>query len=233
MMKPARTALLAMAAVAAIAAPPAAAQRIDSPYRFLDHSQSIGVYGGYLGAREGRLSAGPQPAPVVGAHWAIRLSGPITLGAELGFSPMKRTVRDTAFVAADSLYAELGEADLNLLLGMANLRFNVTGARTWNGLQPFFLFGGGIAMDLSGASSIEQEIPTNARFSFGTSFAGQLAAGVEWFPSERVSVRADARNVLWKLSIPEAFILTENARTFPRSEWEQNYLVSAGLSFHF
>ena len=82
-------------------------------------------------------------------------------------------------------------------------------------------------------SDIEAEMPANARFDFGTSFAGQLGAGVEWFPSERIGVRLDARNLLWRLQVPDAFFLTENGRALPASEWEQNYLVSAGISVHF
>ncbi|MEX0907794.1 MAG: hypothetical protein WD054_05645, partial [Gemmatimonadota bacterium] len=158
---------------------------------------------------------------------------PFLAGVELGFAPANRTVRDTTFMQADSVFTPLGEADMNLLLAFANLRFNVTGTRTWHSLQPFMVIGLGAAVDLAGASELDADVPGNARFDYGTSFAGQLGAGVEWFPSTRIGVRLDARNVLWKLEVPEAFLLTEHGRTLPASEWEQNYLVSAGISVHF
>ena len=69
------------------------AQRIDSPYRFLDYGQQVGVYVGRMGAEEGPLQIGPQPATTLGARWALRVSGPLSLGAEVGYTPTTRTVR--------------------------------------------------------------------------------------------------------------------------------------------
>jgi hypothetical protein len=225
--------LACTAALLTLTATATSGQRIDSPYRFIDTRQFVGVYGGQLNAEEGRLGAGPQPAPVLGAHWAIRLTNAFALGAEIGFSPSTRTVRDTTFVEADSVFTPIGEADITLLLAMASLRMNLTGARTWNNLQPFVQFGGGLSIDISGSSAVEADLPANVRFDHGTSFAGQFGAGVEWFPSSRVAVRLDARNLMWKLSVPEAFLFTDAGRTLSRSEWEQNFFAAVGLSFHF
>lgn len=213
----------------------AAAQRIDSPYRFLDTNQFLGAWGGQLQASEGRLDMGPQPAPIVGVNWAIRLSNAFAIGAEVAFSPSTRTVRDTTHTvtAGDTVFDAVGEADINLIIGLANLRLNVTGARTWYGLQPFVILGGGVAIDASSTPAADAELEPNVPFDFGTSFAGQFGGGVDWFPSSRVSVRLDARNMLWKLSVPDAFRLTDVGRSLPRSQWEQNFVVAAGLSFHF
>ncbi|CAN5604407.1 hypothetical protein BH23GEM10_BH23GEM10_07780 [soil metagenome] len=211
----------------------AAAQSLDSPYRFLDHNQFAGAFAGYMQPSDGRIGGGPAAAPVFGASWGIGVSGPFTFTVELAGSATSRIVRDTVFVAADSTFAELGEADMTLLIGMANMRFNITGARTWNGLQPFMMLGAGLVRDMSGDAAIEAELPENTRFDYGTSFAGQLGAGVDWFSSSRLSVRLDARNVLWKLGVPDAFGLTESGRTLPRSQWEQNLVATAGLFFNF
>lgn len=211
----------------------AAAQNLDSPYRFLDANQFAGAFAGYIQPSEGRIGGGPTAAPVFGASWGIGVSGPFMFTAELMASPSSRIVRDTAFVAADSAWTELGEADMTMLIGMANMRFNITGPRTWNGLQPYMLLGVGLVRDMSGDADVEAELPENMRFDYGTSFAGQLGAGIDWFPSSRLSARLDARNMLWKLGVPEAFVLTENGRTLPRSQWEQNFVATAGLFFHF
>lgn len=224
---------LTLATALAIHTADAAAQNLDSPYRFLDHKQFGGVFAGYLQPSEGRIGGGPTAAPLFGASWGIGVSGPFVFTVELAVAPTSRVVRDTAFVAADSTWAELGEADMTMAIGMANMRFNITGARTWNGLQPFMLLGAGIVRDMSGADDIEAELPENLRFDYGTSFAGQLGAGIDWFPSSRLSARLDARNMLWKLGVPDAFVLTENGRTLPRSQWEQNLVATAGLFFHF
>jgi hypothetical protein len=211
----------------------AAAQRIDSPYRFQDHGQRVGVYGGQISTSEGQLGVGPQSAPTLGARWALRVSGPFSIGVEAGYTPATRTVRDTVFNPADSVFRAVGEADMHLLTVMGVLHFSLTGARTWNALQPFIELGGGAAIDLAGSTALEAELPPNARYDFGTSFAGQFGAGVAWFPTQRLSVRVDARNVIWRLSVPEAFVLTAAGRTLERSQWENNFALAAGLSIHF
>lgn len=226
--------LIPAAVVVAMLLPaPSAAQRIDSPYRFLEHNQQAGLYAGYANASEGRLGLGPQPGAMFGAHWSMRVSGPFSVEVDVGFLPTNRTVRDTTFDADNAVHTALGEADLSVLTGMVSLRFDVTGARTWNSLQPFLLLGGGVAVGLDGGSDVEQALESDVRFDFGTSFAGQIGAGVDWFPSSRISIRLDGRNALWKLEAPEAFLLTEQSSAVPRSEWEQNFVVTAGLSIHF
>lgn len=217
----------------AVLAQPASAQRIDSPYRFLDHSQFLGGFGGYTWLSDGRIGLGPEPAPLLGVGWSIRVSGPFAVALDIGYMPTTRVVRDTAFVAADSTFQQTGESDVRLVTAMANLRFNLTGARTWHGVQPFALLGAGAAVDFGGGSAADLALQPNMRFDMGTSFAGQLGAGIDWFPSSRVSIRLDARNMLWKLDVPEAFRLTDAGRELPGSEWEQNFALAAGLSIHF
>lgn len=212
---------------------PASAQRIDSPYRFLDYSQHVGAFGGHVDASTGRLDLGPRPAATFGARWGIRVSGPFSAGVEVAFMPTTRTVRDTVFVPADSMYRAVGEADVRLLSVMGTVDFSLTGPRTWNGLRPFLSAGVGGVLDLAGTAEAESEFEPNMQYDFGTSFAGMFGGGVEWYPLERVSVRFDARNTLWKLSIPEAYALTDAGFRLSRSDWESNVTLLAGLSFHF
>jgi hypothetical protein len=209
----------------------AAAQTIASPYRFVETSQTVGITGGYAYASEGALDLGPAPALYLGARYAIRISGPFTAEGELGFVPTTRMVWDT--VAGDTTREVIGEANMRLLLGSAALRFNITGPRTWHGLQPYFLAGAGIAIDLAGTAAAEEELTDDARFDFGTSFAGHIGGGIEWFPSPGWSLRLDTRNALWKLETPRAFLANERGRLTPADEWAQNFIVSAGFAIHF
>lgn len=226
-------AIISCAGSLLVLASAASAQRIDSPYRFLDHGQRVGVFAGQLSTAQGQLGIGPQDAPTLGARWALRVSGPFSIAVEAAYTPSTRTVRDTVFVAADSAFRAVGEADMRLLSVMGNLHFSLTGARTWNSLQPFLVLGGGVVIDMAGSPAVETEIPATARYDFGTSFAGQFGGGVEWFPSQRVSLRVDARNLIWRLSVPELFVQTPAGRQLQRSEWENNLALTAGLSFHF
>lgn len=232
-MKHALPALTLHVACLACLAGPAAAQQIDSPYRFLDTTRQIGFFGGYMSASEGRLGIGPQPAPTFGGRLALRVSGPLVLGLEVGYTPTQRTVRDTVFLTPDSVFQPIGEADMNLISVMSEVRFNLTGPRTWHGLQPFLVLGAGVAFDGGDRRAFEEDLPDQGRYRFGTTFAGQVGVGVDWFPTDRVSLRLDARNLLWKLRVPEAFLLSEHGQTLAESEWENNFVVTAGLSFHF
>jgi hypothetical protein len=217
-------------------APAAAQERIDSPYRFLDHTQGAGAVLGYFFANQGRLGAGPASSPAAGLRYGIVVTGPIQVELEGLFAPTTRTVVDTSFTTPDSTRVTRGEADMSLLIAMASLRLNVTGQRTWRGVQPFALFGIGVASDLSGLQGADDAVAADARFDFGTSFAGSLGAGLEWYPAQHWSLRADARTLLWKLKAPAAFRLQNDAeadRVIPADEWEQNGLLSAGIAFHF
>lgn len=227
-----------LAALLALAAgmPAAAQERIDSPYRFLDHGQGAGIVVGYLAANEGRLGLGPQSAPALGLRYGIVVTGPLQIELEALYAPTTRAVVDTSFTTPDSARVIRGEADMGLLVATANLRFNVTGQRTWHGLQPFLIFGVGLAADLAGAQSEDEAVAADVRFDLGTSFAGSLGAGLEWYPAERWSVRGDLRTLLWKLKAPPAFLLendVEEDRAIPNDEWEQNGLLAVGLAFHF
>lgn len=212
-------------------AAPAAAQVIDSPYRFIDRTQSGGPFGGYVAAGRGAIGLGPESGPVFGGRYAIRLSGPLTIEGEAGYFRSTRTVMDT--IPADTTLRSIGQADLNLVLARAALRFNITGARTWHGLQPFLAFGGGLAVDAGGDAAVEEDLPQDVRFDYGTSFAGDVGAGIEWFLSPGVTIRLDGRNLLWRLRTPDAFLLGGRGQNLPDREWAQNFFMSAGLSVHF
>ncbi len=210
------------------------AQALTSPYRWVPQKQYAGVFAQYLAPSEGRLGAGPNSGAGFGVRYGIDISGPLVLDIEASYSPLKRPVVDTAIVAADSSYAVRGEADFNVLVAAANVRFNLTGARTWHRIQPFAVFGGGLAIDLSGENRDDTKVARDVRFGFGTSFAGNVGAGFEVFVTPTMAARFDGGMLLWKLKAPNAFIVNPQGESVvPASEWERNFKLSAGLSLHF
>lgn len=211
-------------------ASPAAAQRIASPYRFVDETQSVEVFAGWVLPDAGALELGGIAAPAFGARYGIRLNGPFTVEGAATWLPLSRAVVDT-IVQPDSTFAVRDTAGMNVLLLTGALRFDLTGPRTWRGIMPYFTAIGGVAVDMSGDDEAEQGIPVEARFDFGTSFAGGLGAGLEWFATPRLTFRADARDVLWKLETPEP-LLTRDL-TAPDEEWVQNVIISLGASVRF
>lgn len=222
--------LLAAALVGTVPRP-AAAQRITSPYEYIDPAQSLAVTAGYLKTGQGSVGLGPKAAQFYGIRWAIRLNGPFVIQADLRYFQSTRPVLDTARVSeTDTSYINRGQANQNLLLALAAVRFDLTGARTWRNLQPYVLFGGGVAISTTGANGADAAVVPDAQFKFGTSFAGQFGGGIEWYLTRRLALYGDARGVLWKLKTPQAFLLSQN---FPQSEWTQNLSFSGGLAFHF
>jgi hypothetical protein len=207
------------------------AQRIDSPYRFLDRKHSLGLYGGYMNADAGVVDLGPRSAPAFGARYGLHISGAFDGELDLSLIPTTRFVTDT--ITVQGARRVLGEADATLLNVQAGLRFNLTGPRTFHGVQPYTVFGGGAIFDLAGRDALEEEIPEDVRYRFGTSFAGQLGAGADWYVAERLSLRLDARNVFWRLRTPQTFRTGEAGREIPEATWKRNVVFSAGVGLHF
>lgn len=208
---------------------PLAAQQIRSPYRFIDETQSLGVFGGYLTTRPGTPEVGPQDLAVFGVRYNLRFTGPLSGEASLGFASGNRQVlREDADTPGFQLVS-VGEATMNLLVAEAGLRFHLTGPRAWRGLAPYVVGTGGLAADLSGQGELDADVPEAQRFDFGPSFAVGLGAGTDWFLTERLSLRIEARNHTLRLSIPAGLTETQAATT----QWTNNLGFTLGTALHF
>ena len=212
----------------------ATAQQITSPYRYVEEKQSLGAYVGTLSTDGGSLGLGPQSGTFFGLRYNIVLGGPFVIEADLGYFPSTRDVftTDTAAVPSDSIApvrTRVGEADVAIITALASLRFNLTGQRTWHRLMPYIVFGGGTAFDVTGDVDAAEGVPPAAVVDFGTSFAGSLGAGVEWFATRRLGVRAEFRDLLWQVETPDAFL----GGKVPADEWVQNLTFTVGGSYHF
>ena len=219
----------------------AGAQEIPSPYDFLDTSQGVYGYATYILTDRGPLDMGPHSAPAVGAGYSLRISGPFTLDARLAYFPTNRTVYDmdlavdSATLVADPKadLTEIGEASLSLAILDASLRFDLTGPRTWYNLQPYALVGVGGVLRVTSDNDVEETLPTDLdiRVRFRNGVTGHVGAGVEWHATDRFTLRLDARDVLWKVHIPDGF--QRPGRVIETEPWVQNVHLSIGLGFRF
>ncbi|MGH7480808.1 MAG: outer membrane protein [Longimicrobiales bacterium] len=218
-----------LAALGALGASAAAAQDIDSPYRFIETRHVLGPSGGYLLTDEGSARLGPASAAYFGARYSIRISGPFAFDAGVAAVPTTRMVLDT--VDADTILDVVGEADQTLGLLDAALRFDLTGPRTVYGLLPYAVAGVAVAFRVTGDDALDEDIDPNLRYDPGTSFAGQIGLGVEWLPTDRLSFRLDARDYLWQIEAPQGF--AGLGPEVPAEEWVQNFGISLGLGYRF
>lgn len=226
-----RRRLFAFVLACALAPASASAQRIPSPYRFVDTRQELGVFVGTSSASSGRFGFGPSEGMTAGARWGIDFSGPMGLEIVGGVLSGTREVVNPDIVVGD---ATIGTADL--LAGMADvrLRFTLTGDRTWHRLAPFFLVGGGVVFGVGGADALDEELAADDRFSFGTSFLGTGGGGVRMSLTPRLALRGDAVFSLWKIQTPAGYSKPErNFANVERSEWTGGRHLTLSLVYRF
>jgi hypothetical protein len=206
------------------------AQEIDSPYRFVDHNQQLNPFAGGITTDRGTLDLGPESDLAFGLRYGIRLAGPFAVEAAATVFPTSRAVQDTTITGTDTTLVPTGaEASMTIGIATADLRFDITGPRTWHRLMPFTLIGVGGAFVLSEDDEIDADVDSRVRYDFGTRLVGELGVGVEWFPLDQLTVRLDARNLLWKIKAPVGL----QSLDAPSEEWVQNFLLSAGVAFRF
>ena len=225
------------AAVLYAAAAPAAGQGIDSPYDFVETSQAFRVFGGAVLTDRGVIDTGPGSSYGLGAGYTIRISGPFNFDARVVYIPTDRRVFN---LSADSAVAgddprvgleEIGTADLSLMLIDAALRFDLTGPRTWHRIQPYALIGVGAAFAVAADNTAEESLPTDIdlRVRFKNGITGHIGVGAELHLARRFTVTVEARDLLWKVHVPDGF--RDPARVIDDSEWVQTGHFNLGLAY--
>jgi hypothetical protein len=231
---------LLVAALAALAAPRGAeAQRITSPYRFIEKKKDLGVFVGYMSTDRGTANLGPKSGPLAGVQLTLRLSGPINIGFYGAYFASERDIMDPS---TDEGLQAIGSTDLNLVLLAGRLQLHLTGARTWNNMVPFVYGAVGAAFDVTNDPSclldlrpLPCQVGPRERFDFGTSIMGQLGLGTFWLPRQKLGLRLTLDDTIWQLPTPDGF-LDPGANVDPvppPKEWTNNLQVTVGLYYWF
>ena len=202
-----------MLAVAFMPGSAVEAQSIPSPYTYLERGQEIGFFAGQMSTDAGRFGYAPAGGPTMGLRYGVELSGPLAVEGMAGFVNSTRDVIDPGRVEGDRV---IGEADARLATIDARFRFTFTGRRAWHGLSPFITGGGGIVLDTSGRSELDDVLLAADVFEMGTSFFGTLGFGTRWFLTDTFALRADGVFSLWQVDTPPGF--SDAARGFESVE---------------
>ncbi len=218
----------------------ASAQEITSPYEFVEGAHGFYAFGSTVFTDRGTLDTGPGSGYEFGVGYNFRLSGPFNLGLQVSYLPTDRRVYTDSATFADSLALQadpmsglyqVGTADVNLLLLGASLRFDLTGPRTWHRIQPYVVMGGGGVLVMSQGDDGEDQLPPDVQLQvrFRDGWTGHVGAGVEVHFTDHLSARLDARDVLWKLHIPQGFVFP--GRVIDQQQWVQSAHLSLGITF--
>lgn len=210
---------------------PAAAQSIPSPYRYIEEGQEAGLFVGRLASERGLFGYGPAPGLSLGLRYSVEVSGPLALEGIFTSLPTTRDVVSPGRAEGDR---KIGEANVALAAFEARLRFALTGRRTWNGVQPFLVLGGGLAFDAEGAQQADLELQEQDRFDFGTRFTGTIGGGLRYILANRFVIRGDATMSIWKLDVPEGFRDAElGFENSPESEWANSPGLTLGIAYRW
>lgn len=236
-----RTLLPALAVLAlAGAALPARAQSIRSPFRYIDETQGLQFFGGYLSPSTSitlddstEAKMGPGGAPLFGVRYQLRFSGPLSGTLSAAYSPAKRRVFLAEPISDSTSIRPIdtgADANSPILLVETGLLFNLTGPRAYRGLAPFVGVNVGYAREVGKRDANEKDVPEGERYDFGPSFALAALAGTDVFVTRRVSIRAELDGRLWKDSPPAGF---RNRNQAKASEWNPAPSAQIGAVFHF
>lgn len=239
---PAR-AILAVAFLAPALAPRtvlAQEERIETPYRWIDRSLRVGLYGSWMATDPGGLEQGPQSSALFGSRLRVRLSSPLAFELNVGYAS---TERDVVYPLAEGGPAVVDRVDIDYLLLEGYLRFSLIGSRSLHRLQPYLLFGGGIIQGLGEDVSPEYETGTDEQFRFelGMKPSLGLGAGIEWDASDRLGIAFEVRDHLWRIETPDSWFRVDVLEAIDaagteaplESYWRNNFELGATLYYYF
>lgn len=215
-------------------------QSIDSPFRWIERGLRVGLSAGYVDAGRGNLRFGPGSTATLGARLRARISSPLSIELGATYGGAERFVVDprleTGPAAVDTVASGWVTGDVALQVAL-------TGARTWHGLHPYVLFGGGlmIGVDEEGSDVFADSALADFRYDLGTAPLFQGGVGVELRPSDRIGVGLEVRDFLLRLKAPDGFFRREvldiieeiGAEAPAESQWPGNLMLNVTLWYYF
>ena len=216
---PAATRLI-VTALAALALYPAAlegqAERIDSPFRWRERGFRVGLFGGYHAGNRGGLEFAQGPTSVTSAKMRVRASSPLSLELGATYGAADRWTLD---VLAGGGPAIVDTVAAGWLRADAGAQIGLTGARTWNGIHPYGLIGGGFVfgIDEGASEALADQALEPFRYDISTAPHIYVGFGFEIFPSEKIGIGFEVRDYLVRVTAPEGYLFSTTLDLFEAS----------------
>lgn len=211
---------------------------IDTPYRWIEKGMRFAVSPGYILTSRGSLGLGPGSTPTAAGRFRIRVSNPLSVGVNITYGNSDRRIVNPFAVGGPAV---IDTVNSSWLLAEAAVQFTFTGSRTWHGIQPYLMFGGGGIFGLGEEVSplVEDLEIEGFVYEIGSAPSFLAGAGLEWLISRKVGLSFEVRDHIWRLKAPEGFfdpevleIILESGAPAPNeSQWTNN--VEFSLSFWF
>jgi hypothetical protein len=208
----------------------------SSPYRDIRKGHTFTVTGGYFSGNGGEFGIGPHDGAVFGGRYDIRTASAIQLGLGVAHGRLDRFIVNPFVLLANR---RSGPVSQSVTFAEIDVQLNVTGGKSWHRLAPFLGAAAGFAL----ASSTPAD---TSRYEFGNKLFLAPHAGVRFFLSDRLHLRAEARATFWKLNYPTTFQqepveepgTAENPNAVipgggNLSEWTTSSWLQAGLGYSF
>jgi hypothetical protein len=200
----------------------------NSPYRDIETSQELTVFGGRYRAAKDPIGIAPQDGSMFGLRYLIHVGGPAFLMARWSHVNSDRLAIDPTKTGAGR---QLGQHSVSLNVYDVDLALNLTGQKSFHHIIPVMNVGAGIA---SCGCSVQ-----NDPYTFGTPFAFTFGGGLRWVPGGRFQLTADWNDYLYQLKYPTAYYLAPTGGTAAvsssqaRSFWKGNRALTIGASLLF
>jgi hypothetical protein len=180
----------------------AQAQTIPSPYSFIEGRHTIGIIGGPFFMGRGELRLGPGNGTAIGGTYGLEVKGPFA--AEVNVLAI-RADREVYRPTSSQTIEYLGDVTSSLIGAEVRLRFSIPGPRTWHGISPYIVGGGGMVVSTGGRSSLEADFNDAQYLDFERKGVWSAGAGTRWYPTPSIGIRAEATYRTWTIEVPTAF----------------------------
>lgn len=198
-----------------------------SPYRDAPIGATLVIGGGYLSGSRGVVGVGPSDGPI----FTLRYEHPIShvFAAALTLTDA-HTTRYLVDPTQDSLTRTSGPIGNSVFMADVGVVVRLTGGKSWHGLVPTL----GASVGLAIGNHITQD---TSQYAFNTKVIFGPEAGLRWYVSPQISVRATLRVEWWRLGYPLQFqtpapdgsrVIGVNA---PTTEWTQHPCLTLGLGW--
>ena len=201
---------------------------LKSPYRDLEYRQELSFIGGRFDAAIDPARVAPTGGPMLGAHYELRLGGPVYFTARVVGVLSNRSVIDPKLEVVNRIK---GDRSVPMVMADAGFSLNLTGFKSWHGIVP--VLGGGLGL---GAGFEKLDV---GGYRFGYPFLVTARPGIKVARRGLWQGRIDATNYFYRIRYPDTYFVKTGADApvlepgSARSYWKRNLGVTAGITRTF